>query len=96
MVHYQNDGTTVEDITGYGYDMDFYNLDTHFLIKSTSVSGGEITLTDPINGEFEVNAGSTLAWPIGKMAIDLKVTPLVGEVAHTETFYINVQAGISQ
>ena len=94
-ITYANDDGSVIDITGYSIDMDFYNIETDVLIISTSVGSG-ITLTDAANGEFEVDAGATIAWPIGKMPIDIKYTPGSGEAQHTETFYIDVQKGISQ
>ena len=46
-------------------------------------------------GQYTVNAGDTLGWPLGDMPIDIKY--IKGGVAqHTETFILRIEKGISQ
>lgn len=62
------------DLTGASIRIDFINSkvsSNHHLLTS---AGGDITITDAVNGNFEINSINRLDWKVGTYVGDLELT----------------------
>jgi len=78
-------------LEGYEIFMDFINAKNGEVLASTRLNQG-ITITDSDAGKYEVNAGSTADWPVGKMPVDIKYAK-AGQSQHTEDLIIDMIQG---
>lgn len=73
-----------------------------WLIKSqvrdgqTLVASLTATITNAGNGEYSLKfVGSTSTWPVKKLRCDIQYRMSDGEVVSTETFFIDVEQGVT-
>lgn len=64
--------------------------------KSRLISTLAVEYTDPALGIYRLRDNNTSDWPLGLLQCDIKYTTDDGQVAHSETFEIDVQRGITQ
>ena len=54
------------------------------------------TITNAGNGEYSLKfVGSTTTWPVKKLRCDIQYRTSDGEVVSTETFFIDVEQGVT-
>ena len=78
------------DLTGSSIDVQAkINAESDVKLFDLSIGSG-ITVTDAVNGEFEMLVDDTTAWEIGIYQCDIQYTDASGVVSSTETFEIEV------
>ena len=85
------------DADGAGIDLTGSSIKVQAKINAESdvslfdlAIGSGITVTDAVNGEFEMLVSDTTAWEIGIYQIDIQYTDASSIIESTETFEIEV------
>ena len=90
-VQYLDETDLPIDLTGYSIDVDFIDPSTDAILANLSIGSG-VTIVSLSDGTYTIDAGSTSAWPLGKMPFDIMYT-FAGVPRHTETINLDVQRG---
>jgi len=78
-------GLSLKDMS---IQVDFRDPKTGNLLATGHTANLSIIITDEITGEYTINVGSSLGWPVGQMPVDILYLH-GGITQHTEDFILD-------